>query len=157
MSRSPRVRRWILGGLPVLATFAPPIWSQFVERAEFQRFHQDALREIIRKRNLDPAAVERVRKALEPGSLGTNRLWDKNRAAASLTEELKRGILISSATKALSKSAANRASSFPPANSPKRAWTSWIPYRVSSGASAFWISSVRVAPLPSSRASFRRT
>jgi hypothetical protein len=93
MSRSPRVRRWILGGLPVLATFAPPIWSQFVERAEFQRFHQDALREIIRKRNLDPAAVERVRKALEPGSLGTNRLWDKNRAAASLTEELKRGDL----------------------------------------------------------------
>ena len=79
MSRSPRARRWILGGLPVLIVFAPPIWSQFVERAEFQRFHQDALREIIRKRNLDPAAAERVRKALQPG-VGTDGLWDKNRA-----------------------------------------------------------------------------
>jgi hypothetical protein len=93
MSRSTIARLWMLGCLPVLAVFAPPIWSQFVARAEFQRFHRAALREILRKENLDPAAVERVRKVLEPRSLSTNRLWDKNRAAVRLTEVLKQGDL----------------------------------------------------------------
>ena len=87
MSRWPRARRWILTSLPLLAVFAPLIWSQRVEPAEFQKFHQDALREIFRTQNLDPAVVQSVRKAFQPGS---DRLLDKSRAAASLTEELKR-------------------------------------------------------------------
>ena len=89
MSRSPQARRWVLGGLPVLAVFGPLIWSQRIERAEFEKFHQDALKEIVRNKNLDPAVVESVRKGfqLQPG---TDPLLDKNRAAASLTEELKR-------------------------------------------------------------------
>ena len=89
MSRSPLTRRWMLGCLPVLAVFAPPVWSQFVPRVEFERFHRAALREIIRKDYFDPEAVERVRKALEPRRIGTNQLWDKNRAAVRLGEVLR--------------------------------------------------------------------
>lgn len=93
MSRWALARRWMLGCLPVLALFAPPIWSQFVARAEFERFHRAALSEIVRKGNLDPAVVERVRKSLQPGRMGTSGLWDKNRAAVRLTEVLKQGDL----------------------------------------------------------------
>jgi hypothetical protein len=93
MSRSTLARWWSLLCLSVVAVFAPPIWSQFIERGEFQRFHREALREIVRKENLDPAAEERVRKALEPRSISKDRLWDKNRAAVRLTELQKRGDL----------------------------------------------------------------
>ena len=83
----------MLGCLPVLAVFAPPIWSQFIARAEFERFHRAAMEEVLRKKNLDPGAAESIRKALAPNRIGTNGIWDKERAAARLTEIQKRGDL----------------------------------------------------------------
>jgi hypothetical protein len=89
MFRSTLARRWVLTCLPVVAVFAPPIWSQVLARAEFAKFHRAALEEIVRKPDLDPEAVARVSKRLEPGRL--NRHWDGDVAASRLTEAQKRG------------------------------------------------------------------
>lgn len=104
MSRSILARRWMLGCLPVLAVFAPPIWSQRVARAEFQKYHRDALREIIRKENHNPGVLKpgslnrnaegRITEVLKQWDFGLkldNGLWDKNRAAVRLTEAQKQG------------------------------------------------------------------
>jgi hypothetical protein len=79
-------RRWLMFLLAILLVVTPLV-GQVLERSVVETHLPRAIEEVVRKRNLDPRTLDRVKRTLLPRDITT---WNKDQATGRLAEAMKR-------------------------------------------------------------------